>query len=77
MKAATHQQLEQGVAQEGATSGALEAPRADLARAQGALTIAEVQAVALEQHVDPLSGFALKMSVGAASILPLRHMEKT
>ena len=40
-KAATHQQLESAVAQQGQTSGALDARRADLARAQGALAASQ------------------------------------
>ncbi len=54
-KAATHQQLEAATAQEGQLRGALEAQRADLARAQGALATSESQLEAAKRQREALN----------------------
>jgi membrane fusion protein, multidrug efflux system len=54
-KAATHQQLEEAVAKQGQTSGALEARRADVARAQAALAASQSQLEAAKRQRDALN----------------------
>jgi membrane fusion protein (multidrug efflux system) len=54
-KAATHQQLEAAQAQQGQTAGALEARRADLARAQGALATSQSQFEAAKRQREALN----------------------
>jgi membrane fusion protein, multidrug efflux system len=54
-KAATHQQLEGATAQEGQLSGLLEARRADLARAEGALTASQSQLKAAKRQREALN----------------------
>jgi len=54
-KAATHQQLEAAIAQEGQLRGALDAQRADLARAQGALATSESQLEAAKRQREALN----------------------
>ena len=53
-KAATHQQLEQATAQEGQIRGSLDARRADLARAQGALATSRSQLDAAKRQREAL-----------------------
>ena len=53
-KAATHQQLEQATAQEGQIRGSLDARRADLARAQGALATSRSQLEAAKRQREAL-----------------------
>lgn len=53
-KAATHQQLEAVTAQEGELRGSLEARRADLARAQGALATSQSQLEAAKRQREAL-----------------------
>jgi membrane fusion protein (multidrug efflux system) len=54
-KASTHQQLEAATAQEGELRGMLEARRADLARAQGALVTSESQLEAATRQREALN----------------------
>jgi membrane fusion protein (multidrug efflux system) len=54
-KAATHQQLETATAQEGQIRGTLEARRADLARAEGALATSESQLEAAKRQREALN----------------------
>jgi membrane fusion protein, multidrug efflux system len=53
-KAATHQQLEQATAQDGQIRGSLDARRADLARAQGALATSRSQLEAAKRQREAL-----------------------
>jgi membrane fusion protein, multidrug efflux system len=53
-KAATHQQLEMATSQEGQLRGALDVQRADLARAQGALTTSQSQLEAAKRQREAL-----------------------
>jgi membrane fusion protein (multidrug efflux system) len=54
-KAATHQQLETATAQEGQIRGTLEARRADLARAEGALASSQSQLEAAKRQREALN----------------------
>jgi membrane fusion protein, multidrug efflux system len=54
-KAATHQQLEGATAQQGQLSGLLEARKADLARAEGALATSESQLEAAKRQREALN----------------------
>lgn len=54
-KAATHQQLEAAIAQEGQLSGLLEARKADLARAEGALATSQSQLDAARRQREALN----------------------
>jgi membrane fusion protein (multidrug efflux system) len=54
-KAATHQQLETATAQEGQIRGSLDARRADLARADGALAASESQLEAAKRQREALN----------------------
>jgi membrane fusion protein (multidrug efflux system) len=54
-KAATHQQLEAATAQEGQLSGLLDARKADLARAEGALATSQSQLEAAERQREALN----------------------
>jgi membrane fusion protein (multidrug efflux system) len=54
-KAATHQQLEAAIAQEGELRGALDVRRADLARAQGALATSQSELQAAKRQRDALN----------------------
>jgi membrane fusion protein (multidrug efflux system) len=54
-KAATHQQLEAATAQEGQLSGLLEARKADLARAEGALATSQSQLEAAKREREALN----------------------
>jgi membrane fusion protein (multidrug efflux system) len=54
-KAATHQQLETATAQEGQLSGLLEARKADLARADGALATSQSQLEAAKRQREALN----------------------
>jgi membrane fusion protein (multidrug efflux system) len=54
-KAATHQQLETATAQEGQIRGTLEARRADLARAEGALASSQSQLEATKRQREALN----------------------
>jgi membrane fusion protein (multidrug efflux system) len=54
-KAATHQQLETATAQQGQLGGALEARKADLARAEGALASSQSQLEAAKRQRDALN----------------------
>ena len=54
-KAATHQQLETAIAQEGELHGALDVRRADLARAQGALASSQSELEAAKRQREALS----------------------
>jgi membrane fusion protein (multidrug efflux system) len=54
-KAATHQQLETATAQEGQIRGSLQARRADLARAEGALATSESQLEAAKRQREALN----------------------
>jgi len=54
-KAATHQQLEAATAQEGQLRGTLDAQRADLARAQGALATSQSQLEAAKRQREALN----------------------
>ncbi|MGA9673600.1 MAG: HlyD family secretion protein [Terracidiphilus sp.] len=54
-KAATHQQLEAATAQEGQLSGQLEARKADLARAEGALATSQSQLEAAKRQREALN----------------------
>jgi membrane fusion protein, multidrug efflux system len=54
-KAATHQQLEGATAQEGQLSGSLEARKADLARAEGALATSQSQLEAAKRQREALN----------------------
>jgi membrane fusion protein, multidrug efflux system len=54
-KAATHQQLETATGQEGELRGTLEARRADLAKAQGALTTSQSQLEAARRQREALN----------------------
>src|SRR5258708_8909106 len=54
-KAATHQQLEGATAQEGQLGGQLDARKADLARAEGALATSESQLEAAKRQREPLN----------------------
>lgn len=54
-KAATHQQLEVATAQEGQLRGALDAQRADFARAQGALATSQSQLEAAKRQREALN----------------------
>lgn len=54
-KAATHQKLEEATAQEGQLSGLLEARKADLARAEGALATSQSQLEAAKRQREALN----------------------
>jgi membrane fusion protein, multidrug efflux system len=54
-KAATHQQLEAAIAQQGQTSGELEARRADLSRAQAALAASDSQLETAKRQREALN----------------------
>ncbi len=54
-KAATHQQLEAATAQQGQLSGVVEARRADLARAEGALATSQSQLEAAKRQREALN----------------------
>jgi len=54
-KAATHQQLETATAQQGQLSGLLDARKADLARAEGALATSQSQLVAAKRQREALN----------------------
>jgi membrane fusion protein (multidrug efflux system) len=54
-KAATHQQLEMAIAQEGELRGALDVRRADLARAQGALATSQSEVEAAKRQREALN----------------------
>jgi membrane fusion protein (multidrug efflux system) len=54
-KAATHQELETATAQEGQLSGLLDARKADLARAEGALATSQSQLEAAERQREALN----------------------
>ena len=54
-KAATHQQLETAIAQQGQLSGMLDARKADLARAEGALATSQSQLVAAKRQREALN----------------------
>jgi len=54
-KAATHQQLESATAQEGQLKGLIEARKADLARAEGALATSESQLEAAKRQREALN----------------------
>jgi membrane fusion protein (multidrug efflux system) len=54
-KAATHQQLEEATAQQGQLSGMLEARKADLARADGALATSQSQLEAAKRQREALN----------------------
>jgi membrane fusion protein (multidrug efflux system) len=54
-KAATHQQLEMAIAQQGQLSGMLDARKADLARAEGALATSQSQLVAAKRQREALN----------------------
>jgi membrane fusion protein, multidrug efflux system len=54
-KAATHQQLEAATAQEGQLSGMIEARKADLARAEGALATSQSQLEAAKRQREALN----------------------
>jgi membrane fusion protein (multidrug efflux system) len=54
-KAATHQQLEAATAQEGQLSGVIEARKADLARAEGALATSQSQLEAAKRQREALN----------------------
>jgi membrane fusion protein, multidrug efflux system len=64
-KAATHQQLESAIAQQGQLSGLLETRKADLARAEGALATSQSQLEAAKRQREALN---IKDSVYKADI---------
>jgi membrane fusion protein (multidrug efflux system) len=54
-KAATHQQLEAATAQQGQLSGVVDARKADLARAEGALSTSQSQLIAAKRQREALN----------------------